>query len=518
MAGIAQLWRLLYYISYQASRLYFLAFSGAKHIYVKGSYVSGSYEPLISDIDFVLIYDDDGERSRRAANKWKQLCPLVKDADCFSEESFYLRRRFGSLKYANLENWRKLDSRFVRPAQRANFPLKDSFDIAQELYFFWEWTHFNLDKGENPYRLRCVNKALEKASRLVSFQPKPVENSFQALQALEKIAQMAKEESAAFERFSSLVDYDPDDILERPWYKNKFHISEAGEYMPHKINMSRETFKFFYVLGVIDSAVLLEEIAPKEDKRLASALRLEYFLNIEEGRSNKLHAVGKNIDVQEDLSLLNDTDSRKELSRFQHLYKVGPLEPGVTYWFQTKFSANLEGKVFARMENCRSDDVVFTDRSNGQQRAMNVNFFSHEKFEKAVLSLTSTFSSFSSFEMDDFLKDQMSSDSEGDSTWAGEHKADNIKDKTFVLNVEKEMGPSWHKAVFHLKGLYRPYRVETLYSNGELLSSPRIQFSPEDYLTVYFRPGERLREVKFKVSAEEVPTYAEVVCFSLKEV
>ncbi len=51
---LSSLWRLLYWACYQLSKFYFVNFSGAKHVYVKGSYVSGTYEPLVSDIDFVL--------------------------------------------------------------------------------------------------------------------------------------------------------------------------------------------------------------------------------------------------------------------------------------------------------------------------------------------------------------------------------------------------------------------------------------------------------------------------------
>ncbi len=328
------------------------------------------------------------------------------------------------MKYADLENWRKLDNRYVRPGRRVLFPLKESFDVAQELYFFWEWVHFNLSKGQSSYRYRCVNKALKKASRLVEKSDfKEALDPEGALDLLDEIVLKAQEQSSASKRFSSLVSFDYEEICSREWYRERFHIYKTvPTYKEGKINLGLNSFKFFYCLGVIDSSVLLEEIIPKEDGRLAAALSIEYYLNIEEGRFNQHHKrEGENIDIGEQLELLAETDSQLELSRFQHLFKLGALKKAITYWFRAAFSADLKGKVYARMENCRSDDVVFSDRQAKRgERSVNVNFYAYEDFANAILSLTSTFSSFSTFEMDEFLKDSMSPETEGKAIWVAE--------------------------------------------------------------------------------------------------
>ena len=295
-------WRGLYFINYFLAKQYLLRFTKAKHVFLKGSYARGDFKPLLSDIDFVLIFPDDVKHIDSPLLKVRRFAPLVKDIDCFSERGFSQRVAYGSYKFIALDSWKQLDRFKLKKTERFAYPVKEDYDELLEVYFYLEWIQRNV-RGErlSSYRIECVRRACErmiKHSRENESEQNQLKERLARLMNGEDllefsfyIARKAAQKNLAVKKLFVPEDFNFDEILGRQYYVENFQILDEGKAWTGKTPMvfPRDLFELFYGMGAIDTSVLFEMLSLGDDEFLNALLTVEYYQFIEDGKINSLH-------------------------------------------------------------------------------------------------------------------------------------------------------------------------------------------------------------------------------------
>ncbi|MEX0799026.1 MAG: nucleotidyltransferase domain-containing protein, partial [Bacteriovoracaceae bacterium] len=288
-------WRCVYACNYQAGKFWLRNFTGAQSVYLKGSYAKASWRPLISDIDFALVYEgSSGEEDAKKIAWLKKLLPIVRDIERFESKDFELRLKYGSYKYLDFSNWIKVSK--GSPAfqtQRFSYPLKNLWDLVHELYFYVEWIQVNLNSSFNSYRQACARRALLKIAKLVAkfndgfnWEGYLEQNPLESLETKEELLQwmfscLEELGGAAFlvDKFLSSKDFDWNEILSRNYYQRRFQIVDVQNFKwnGEKNQLPFDLFKLFYSLGCIDSLVVYKFLSHTDDETLNSLVLIEYY-------------------------------------------------------------------------------------------------------------------------------------------------------------------------------------------------------------------------------------------------
>lgn len=298
----SSVWRVLYFINYFLAKQYLLRFTRAKHVFLKGSYARGDFKPLLSDIDFVLIFPDDVNRIDSPLNKIRRFAPLVKDIDCFSERGFSQRIAYGSYKFIALDSWKQLDHLKLEKTERFVYPVKEDYDELLEVYFYLEWIQRNI-MGEclSSYRIECVRRACERMIKHSCDNEAEQNQLKERLKNLMKgedllefsflMARKAAAKNLAVKKLFVPEDFDFDEILSRQYYVENFQILEKDKGWSGETLMAfpRDLFEVFYGMGAIDTSILFEKLSLGDDEVLNALLTVEYYQFIEDGKINSLH-------------------------------------------------------------------------------------------------------------------------------------------------------------------------------------------------------------------------------------
>lgn len=521
--------RFFYSLNYRFAKSLLISFSGAKVVYCKGSFVQKTFEPLVSDIDFVLIYERGVRQAKKKVKILTMLMPLVKDADCFKESTFKLRLKYGSLKYQSINSWRRLKGNVDYNTNRLAHPLKYEYDYLREIYFYMEWTYFNLSRPKlSEYRKRCVVRTLEKAS------------SFAASFGITSEAEEAKVEMEQYELrqismqlFSDLIvqtnfhetlgpllEYDINEVKNRDYFKSKFSIdNESNTGIP----VTLKAFELLYISMVSDPSLIYEHAEKIEDKLLREALFMEYCLLIEEGITNHIHQRWPNSELA---LLLERAKSylekyQRDGMKFRAVEKSLSLDThglrgGITYKF--KFSLNSKDHELVstclRISESHSDDIIYNFKVlDSRTQIVAGSFYSFKNFDSAEFQF--------GFE-DDFeslnlkMMDYNSIDDENEKVWTyvGENKGSFLsEDAIFELLIDGEFGEDWNKAVIRVAGR-GVITAEVFDVDYRRISSPRKQEKDGEYLTVFFPPSFDKSKIIVKLTSQHSGRCEyEVVCF-----
>lgn len=332
------LFNLGYKLSYLCARAYMKAFTCGDYLYLKGSYACGNWEPVVSDLDFVLIYEyDKPESDDKRISIIKKLLPVVKDVDTYTLDELKNQIRYGSFKNSDFESWMPLGRKLEIKAKRLSYPKKNILDRLDDVYFYVEWLFINLKPGNgeiNSYRIACakrnlirVGKIIEKLATSFDFEEFETSKSMGNLRSREDVIRTLSfllsnlDVNKLKETLGIQIDNASiEKILKRDYYKGHFSLSE--ELDSGKICLSRECFGLFYFLGIIDSYVLYENSKQFEDQVFNSLCMVKYALKLRDGKTNHIHEDLGDLELQKRLeSSLKELDQVESLNMFENAFE-----------------------------------------------------------------------------------------------------------------------------------------------------------------------------------------------------
>ncbi|MCO4754344.1 MAG: nucleotidyltransferase domain-containing protein, partial [Bacteriovoracaceae bacterium] len=314
-----QIFRIIYYLAFSIAKYWLVKYTSAKHVYIKGSYATGEWEPIVSDLDFVLIYNSyPPKKDRETVEKLKSFIPLIKDVDIYTKAQLKLQIKYGSFKNSDFDSWRPLNVRWNTSAKRLSYPKKNILDRIDDIYFYVEWFFQNIDDSGkiNSYRLACLRRNLERVAGLVEkLNPKlvsktyllnhPLSNVKNAQQAFNWLNHVLEQLDLDLILFSVGKATHLSEILEvqqRDYYKQNFKVITSADEMKlekNKITLSLSAFKLFYSTGCIDSYVLYTNFTKTNDEFFNCLMVVRYYLKLEQGRTNHVHKNTNDFELNE---------------------------------------------------------------------------------------------------------------------------------------------------------------------------------------------------------------------------
>ena len=284
-----------------------------KTIIIKGGYAEGNYEPVVSDIDFIVITNNYKE-----SKLLKFICPLVKDIDVYTEEEFIYRLKYGSLKYSNRDNW-IVKKGSLPKVNYLFYPEKIKVDIIEEIYFYYEWLYENAKFKLSSYRKACILRNLKKVRSLL---PSVIESgeNLARLNSIDLKSMQGMEEYVAY--FIELSKYIPykGSVESNEYIENNFNVTENKPTTFDKIYLNQSMFNLFYLNGCIDTYHIYKSLSQTQNKILNHLQILRYSFKILDGKTNHVHDSLKDIALKEKINLAKDILDNFSVYNFNGLY------------------------------------------------------------------------------------------------------------------------------------------------------------------------------------------------------
>lgn len=140
---------------------------GVRSVYIKGSYATKSLEPGVSDIDYVVIVENESNKEGIEIffKKMNILFPFIGDVDTYLEGELGLLLKYGSNKYRDHSKWLHKSGIDCRKDEYVYYPLKFFIEQVHELFFYLEWILINFEKfskRQSLYRKRTIDRGILK--------------------------------------------------------------------------------------------------------------------------------------------------------------------------------------------------------------------------------------------------------------------------------------------------------------------------------------------------------------------
>ena len=326
-------YRFAYWFSFNLACIYLKLLTKRDYLYLKGSYAQGSWDPIVSDLDFVVVYAKDIPESDLVKISFlKKFLPIVKDVDALTEESLDTRIKYGSYKNCDFDRWRCIGREYKTSSERFSYPKKNILDRLEDIYFYIEWLFINLKDSENhlsSYRLACTKRNLfrlleivEKlnpdstSSRKIKDEIKTLSSNASALKVMYEILSHINTEEILDILDLNKTKEDVASLLERDYYRNNFSIT--GIFEAEKICLPPKLFILFYSVGILDTYVLYEMALNSEDRILSALGVVKYCLKLEDGKFNHVHKSLGDFKLRENL--------KDAISLLSHLKSYNPFE------------------------------------------------------------------------------------------------------------------------------------------------------------------------------------------------
>lgn len=306
------------YIQYYKIALFLMAFlikrlSFVEHLYLKGSFGTKDFIPVISDLDFFII----GETNRKNINVVEKifkvmnsLFPMVSDYDFHSQYEAQYLKRFSGMKYFSTSNWTVLKGEPFKFDYQF-YPRKFYVDIVHEIYFQIEWVFKNLRHRKPGDKLKsiCLHRQYEKIVDLINYlgnnndsfelyRREFTENKRWIAFSNEDIIRKFNnylEQSKVLATFKEIYKYEfhdrkIDEILKEEYFRTQLVLYKENFNYHGKLHYFTENnFELFYFSGCIDSYLLWDWCEFTNDKVGRLYLKNLYYTRLLEKRGNSKH-------------------------------------------------------------------------------------------------------------------------------------------------------------------------------------------------------------------------------------
>lgn len=291
-----------------------------KKDYIQGIYLKGSFEkhyfiPVISDLDFFIIGDDNEENKlelQRLFKKMNKFFPMVSDFDFHSEENFKLLIQYGGLKYIDVDQWIPIKGEKLDLLYRFH-PKKFAIDIAHEIYFQFEWLFRNIRtrKVGCYYSTYLLYRQFCKIKDLLVYADEFEQKKYYIHRETPKLNKrwLKYSNDHILYLFNSIVEnseyirilraylfkdfekWDFGKTLKERFFLENVQILVADDKLDTKKNIffTLNNLKLFYFSGCMDSYLLFEGIIKKPHLLSSKYLELLYYTRLLEKRYNHRH-------------------------------------------------------------------------------------------------------------------------------------------------------------------------------------------------------------------------------------
>lgn len=312
---IRKLFILYYELAVQVVKRSLLNKSFVNHLYLKGSFGSESFIPVVSDVDFFIIGNASDKNKKKVERLFKRLnkfFPMVSDFDFHGKNEAEYLFNFSGAKYFPATDWRILKGKKTDFTYRF-YPRKFYLDIVHEIYFQYEWLFKNLKKRVpgDKYKTLVIQRQYEKVIDLINHltlhqdnyylrKRKFVEKNEWRNFSNERIIRIFNKlilNSSVLNRISRLYGHDFRDrdissVLKEEFYKENVKIYDDNigfDYEKKSHYYPLENFKLFYLTGCIDSYIIFDWCEITNDKLGGLYLKALYFSKLLEKRGNTIH-------------------------------------------------------------------------------------------------------------------------------------------------------------------------------------------------------------------------------------
>jgi hypothetical protein len=309
---IKHLYLLYYHLGIKATSLLIGRLSFVENLYLKGSYNEDYFVPVVSDLDFLMTGTINDKNKRKLKNRFALLhlvFPFIADYDFYSFDEMDYLRNFSGIKYFGTDRWKCLKGEPIGFSYRY-YPRKFYIDIVQEIYFQFIWVFNNLKRREkgDTYRSLCIQRQYDKIVDLIKFISDHDRFSYdeKKFEYNEEWSKFTNEEIIL--KFNKLISNNAflnklgalylaefeninfSEILAQDYYQNELDfIDDEFEYQGKLHYYTRDNFKLFYLLGCIDSYLMLDWCEHTNDNVGKHFVEALYFSRLIEGRSNRKH-------------------------------------------------------------------------------------------------------------------------------------------------------------------------------------------------------------------------------------